>query len=187
MPLTTYTAGQVLTAASLNSNFAVIGCEVIQASTTFTTASAVNVNNVFTAGYKKHTILIDFTAKSTSLQVFVKLRNAGTDRSTAYYSGMFGADYASAATVYGSRANNATSGFPVTLSSSSLSTQVEIDFFGATDSATTTTFRGFVPDTSNAYGLHNGGIHAVVAASDGFSIIASTGTISGSYTILGYK
>ena len=52
MPLTTYTAGEVLTAASLNANFsfaAASGLTLISTTTIGTTVSSVTVSNAFSA------------------------------------------------------------------------------------------------------------------------------------------
>ena len=55
MPLTTYTAGEVLTAASLNSNLKVAGgLQIVKAQTTFTASSSVTVDNVFTSTYTNY-------------------------------------------------------------------------------------------------------------------------------------
>jgi hypothetical protein len=69
MPLTTYTAGEVLTAASLNANFsfaAASGLTLISTTTIGTTVSSVTVSNAFSATYDTYKITISGGAASTS-------------------------------------------------------------------------------------------------------------------------
>ena len=86
MPLTTYTAGQVLTAASLNSNLSFAstngGLVCVKAETAFTAVSTLNVDNVFTSTYTNYKVLLNLTAGSGSITL--RLRAASTDTITNY-------------------------------------------------------------------------------------------------------
>ena len=162
------------------------GCDIVQASTAFTTSSTINVDNVFTTTYKMFLILVDITARSTSLQVFMKMRVGGVNSSAGYYLAQFGGNYASAAMIFGSRANNGTSGWPITTSTASTSNPIVINISDPAD-VQSTNMSGTTPEVGNGYNYFFGGNHQAVTAYDGFSFITSTGTISGSYSIFGYK
>jgi len=160
-------------------------CVQIVASTAFTTASTINVNNVFTNTYRKFTLLINTTAKSTSMTIFLKMRVGGADSSTFYYAGQMAPDMNSAATIYGSRANNGSSGFPITNANAGNSNPIEINFLDAPVANPTGIYGNFY-DTVAAQSYQVNGQHQVSTAYDGFSIITSTGTITGTYSLLGF-
>jgi hypothetical protein len=64
MPLTTYTAGEVLTAASLNDNFTFAaanppgGLTLISTTTIGTTVSSITVSGAFSATYDNYKIVV---------------------------------------------------------------------------------------------------------------------------------
>ena len=72
MPLTTYTPGEVLTAASLNDNFTFAasnppgGLELISTTAIGTTVSSVTVSGAFSATYDNYFVTIDGTVGSTA-------------------------------------------------------------------------------------------------------------------------
>ena len=79
MPLTTYTAGQVLTAASLNANFSFAasnGLTLISSTTIGTTVSTVEVTGAFSATYDNYKILI--TGGVASALTYLKLTLGAT-------------------------------------------------------------------------------------------------------------
>ncbi len=103
MPLTTYTAGEVLTASSLNANFSFAalsgglvpivptsvavgsgtGTANANGQVTFTTASSVSLNGVFSATYKNYLVIFNEDTASTTSAIQFRMRLAGTDNSTA--------------------------------------------------------------------------------------------------------
>ena len=91
MPLTTYTAGEVLTAASLNANLSFAasspagGLTLISA-TTFTTATSVSLpNGSFSATYQNYKVQILVTATTAQSALTARFRTAGSDNTTARY------------------------------------------------------------------------------------------------------
>lgn len=90
MPLTTYTAGQVLTAASLNNNFAFAAANptglTFLSSTSFTTATNVSLPaNTFSATYRNYRVMLQITALTADALFTMRLRAAGTDNTTSDY------------------------------------------------------------------------------------------------------
>jgi hypothetical protein len=107
MPLTTYTAGEVLTAASLNANFlAAGGLQLIKTQTIGTTVGSVEVTGAFSATYDVYKITVTGGISSVSAGANLKLTLGAT--ATGYYSGQVRVAY-SGATVAGDSDNNATS------------------------------------------------------------------------------
>jgi hypothetical protein len=88
MPLTTYTAGQVLTASSLNSNFtAAGGLQFIKAQTIGTGVGSVAVTGAFSTTYDNYKILISGGVATGDASINLQL-GATT---TGYYAGFNGA------------------------------------------------------------------------------------------------
>ena len=88
MPLTTYTAGEVLTAASLNANLsfaAANGGLVLVATATPTAVASVSINNCFTSTYDNYKVLVNLTAGTLDEgDIKIRLRVGGSDTTTNY-------------------------------------------------------------------------------------------------------
>jgi hypothetical protein len=98
MPLTTYTAGEVLTAASLNANFSFAadsGLTYITKATP-TAVNTISINNCFTSTYANYLILIDVASAVGDGALTARLRLSGTDATTNYQSQRVGGQGASA-------------------------------------------------------------------------------------------
>ena len=98
MPLTTYTAGEVLTAASLNDNFtfaannppATPGGLAFITGAAFTTATTVSLpNDTFTATYDNYKVLLSVTADIADADFTLRMRDSGSDDSSSNYRNMF--------------------------------------------------------------------------------------------------
>jgi hypothetical protein len=89
MPLTTYTAGEVLTAASLNDNFTFAaanppgGLTLITAQTIGSGVATVTVSSVFSATYENYKIIMSGGVSSATSSIRFQL-GATT---TGYYAG----------------------------------------------------------------------------------------------------
>lgn len=94
MPLTTYTIGEVLTAASLNDNFtfaaanpvATAGALVyITGGTAPGTSATLSFNSCFSATYKNYLVVSNlYTSAAAQQLLYAKMRLSGTDASTNY-------------------------------------------------------------------------------------------------------
>ena len=97
MPLTTYTAGEVLTAASLNANFSFAagnaGLVLIKTQTIGTTVSSVEVTGAFSSTYDTYKIIISGGAGSTASTFGLKFGSTAT----GYYAGITQVTYSSSA------------------------------------------------------------------------------------------
>jgi hypothetical protein len=93
MPLTTYTAGEVLTAASLNDNFGTT-VALVKTQTIGTAVSTVTVTGAFSATYDAYKVVIVGGVGSTSANLNFQL-GATT---SAYYGGRFFVNSSTAAT-----------------------------------------------------------------------------------------
>jgi len=161
------------------------GVDIIKAQTAFTAAATINIDNIFTTTYSKVQLIVRITAKSTTLQVLGRMRVGGVDAATGYYFAAAAPDYATAAWLYKQRSNNATS-LAISVSDNRNLNIIELDFYGAADVERTTIYGRTTPVQDMEMAFASGG-HNTAAAYDGFSILTSTGTITGTYTVLGYK
>jgi hypothetical protein len=86
MPLTTYTPGEVLTAASLNNNFTTSGGLQFVTSATFTAAATVNVPAAtFTASFANYRIVFIADTFSAAASLTMRMRVGGADDTAANY------------------------------------------------------------------------------------------------------
>jgi hypothetical protein len=82
MPLTTYTAGEVLTAASLNANFSAAGgLQFIKAQTIGTGVSSVTVTGAFSATYDTYLVIVSGGVASADTSLVLTLGST----TTGYY------------------------------------------------------------------------------------------------------
>ena len=136
------TNGQVLTADSAQSTglkWATPsgGALILTGSADFTTSSAVNINNCFSATYLNYLVLINITAVSaTDMDLAVRLRVSGTDNSASqYFDNTYQNNGASAG---GNRVNSATSwGFGNMASSKATQLATQATFYDPFEATTT--------------------------------------------------
>jgi hypothetical protein len=107
MPLTTYTAGEVLTAASLNDNFTFAaanppgGLTLISTTTIGTTVSSVAVTGAFSSTYDNYKIVVSGGTGSAFASLLLQL-GATT---TGYYEALVGTIYATGVVTNSGRDN----------------------------------------------------------------------------------
>ena len=159
------------------------GLVCVKAETAFTTASTINVNNVFSSTYTNYLLNIIFDA-SVELDVQLRLRVGGVDNSTAnsYQRQTIEATGGSSTVIQTARDNyllgagNATapSAIQAYLWQPFVAAKTPIMSNNQRSSNTTTIF------ISWAY-------HNQATSYDGFSLLTSTGTITGTYSVYGYS
>jgi len=151
--------------------------------TSFSAVASQSLDNVFTSTYENYRLAFNITSTSTTMTLGLKMR-AGSDNSTNYYfSGIGGNLAGNAATIFNGSSNttSATIGRSVATGIRS----IVLDFISPA-LARTTIFHGFYLDHGNLVHYTIGGAHEVSTAFDGFSVIASTGNITGSLSLYGY-
>jgi hypothetical protein len=186
------TNGQVLTAdstASTGIKWATPsgGALILTGSADFTTSSAVNINNCFSATYLNYLVLINLTAVSaTDADLSVRLRASGTDNTTSnYFDNTYQNNGSSAG---GNRVNSATSwSFGNMASSKATQLATQATFYDPFSSITTKVLshsNRWNSSDNNQFIMANE--HRVSSSFDGVSFIPSSGTISGKIRIYGY-
>lgn len=172
-----FSSGDVLPASDMNA----IGMWLV-ASTSFTGAGVVIINNCFTSNYTNYMVNINLRG-STAAQPFIKLRAGGTDASSAYnYGGYYIA--MSGGAITGEGALGGTSGF-------------RIGAYGANEYGSNTYIYNPAVAVSSTYtsncqaaedyARYFGGYHGTAAAYDGMSLVLSSGTVTGRIRIYGMR
>ena len=182
--LTVGTNGQILTAdstAATGLKWAAASSAglVFVASSDFSATSAVNINNCFTSTYSNYRVLVTFTG-STGMDITCRLRVGGADSSSALYSNRraaLGASYTTTASTTGTSMN-------FSVGRATNASTAAYDF--ANPEATKQT--GILGQSFEPDGLFdiNGCTYTATTSFDGFSLITSGGTMTGTVTIFGY-
>jgi len=192
MPLTTYTAGQVLTAQSLNDNFTFAannppgGLALVKAQTSFSAASSVTADNVFTSTYTAYRLVMRYSTSTTSSPL-LKLRVGGSSASTDYNVQYL---YVTNTTTTATRLASQTALQIAVFSNGSFDSVTIIDIVSP-NVAAPTLFNFNNPVSQAAYTapeyLMGGGNHSTATAYDGVELFVGSGNMTGHYTIYGYE
>ena len=153
-----------------------------------TGVSAINVNDVFSSNYTNYKVIFDNIIASTTATLTFRMRNAGTDRTGGVYSYVSSLRNFTAGTLTLVNAANQTSG-GFSGVRATIPLRMATEFYSPFVSTTVTDIAGlgvgYVSTTTNyANFLIN---YGTADSNDGFSLITSTGTISGSVKVYGYK
>ena len=186
MPLTTYTAGEVLTAASLNANLSFAasnGLTLISTTTIGTTVSSVTVTGAFSATYDAYKIIITGGAGSTT-NIGLGLQLGST--TTGYYNGMAGTQY-STGNAFNSSDNN-TSNFTSIGTANPEGIQSELSILNPFAAKFTSINGSFAfSSTANLSRSFNGYVNNTTSYT-AFTITTSTGTLTGgTIRVYGYQ
>jgi hypothetical protein len=154
---------------------------------TFTGATAVSLNNVFTSAYTNYKIITgSFVATTGATNINMRYRDAGTDNSSSSYA--MGGIQVNLSTTGGIGQSNGTSFRIVNGASGVARNGFSLDVHSPADAALRTPAEwiasGFNTDNQLviASGTYNG-----AAAFDGFTIFPSAGTITGTIQVFGYN
>lgn len=153
---------------------------------TFTTATAVNVNGCFTSAYANYLVQFRVPTRSVAGQVQLRMRLAGTDNTASEYdyqrlvssSTNTASTTAAAANIWDSIAggNRATQRGEFTFFSPAVAVPTFLDANISDSDA-----------TANFARVGYSGWHRASTAFDGFSLISSTGNITGTLKVYGYN
>jgi len=158
-------------------------------STTFSGASSISLNNVFSSTYANYFVETNFTSSgSTDQMVQMRLRASGTDSSGTDYIFDGNRSYPSAVAYFGGsltsfqlhnissvNANNASHRFD--LLNPNVANRTQIHSMG----------HGYTSTTFGTNSIHMSGSHGLSTAYDGFTLLVTTGNIAGTVKIYGYK
>lgn len=155
----------------------------------FTGATVISLNNVFTSAYKNYRFILNVTAVTATMSTQIRLRNAGADLSGAAYNRIQMAVIANATTATAG-ANGQTS---YDLGSTSVVANKMVasgDIFAPNETLQTsfaTTTIGYAVSASFWASWTGGGNYTPSTAVDGISFICSAGNFTGTVQVFGYN
>jgi len=159
---------------------------VVKAETSFSAASSVTADNVFSSSYTNYIMQLRFTCSATAVNINLRLRASGSSASGSNYN--IQTVYGYGATAGASRSTNQTSFSYVAAASTQQGGSV-VTFQGPQLAAPTI----IMASMQNDYGAFttiqnemNIGNHTLSTSYDGIELLASTGNITGTYAIYGY-
>ena len=155
---------------------------VLLNTTSFSAVASQSVNDVFSTTYDNYRILVSNITGSTNLSLQLRLRVGGADNSTASSYGYLGV-YATTSVLYS--AANAASLTTIANVGASHPASLVMDVFNPFKT-TRTSFHIVSRNDDNNY-LNVGGVHTQAVSYTGFSLISSTGTMTGSVSVYGYN
>ena len=154
----------------------------------FTSASTVSLNDVFSSTYNNYKVLLRITAGGVAGNISLKLRSSNSDASNnAYYSG-FAYDRVSNAT--GNGAGNPLTYFILPAQTTYDWFMFDMNIMQPFSSGTTTsfTYHGTGNDVTSGYSMNGGGLFNVVGSYTGFSIINQGGNLgTGTVSVYGFN
>jgi hypothetical protein len=163
------------------------GSVATQGTVSFSGASSVSINGCFSSTYDHYEIKFQGVA-STNISLLMRMRVSGADDSGNNYqaNSIFATP---ASTTIGSATGNssATSAiYPVFMTTGKHLTTIQMSNPFET-SATPMTYHSWSGDGTSGFNLWGAGRHTGSTSYTGFSLITSSGTITGTVSVYGYK
>lgn len=159
------------------------GVSIVNGRTVFTGASSVSANGVFSSRFQNYHIEIIVTGASVDVAPGIRLRAGGVDLSTGYD---FQRVYNIAASTMGTSGLTGSTAWNVT-SASGRRHKIALDLSDPGAAANTqATGLGFSSGGAAPQAVSTfGGVHTVVSACDGVTLLTGSGTFNGSMTVFG--
>lgn len=156
---------------------------------TFSASSAVNVNNCFTSTYDNYRIVLSLDSVSTALALLMRMRVSGVDNASAnYYFNGPSTETSSATAVTTARSVGLINQFNVFFADTNGSGNVSLDVYNPARAVRTmVTYMNIFQNATDMRTVALGGLMSVTTAYDGFSLVPSTGTVTGSVRVYGYR
>lgn len=186
MALQTFTAGQVLTAAQMTTLQSNSALQLVTPETAFTAAVSVSLAaSTFTSNYRNYRVIFQLSAASTTLTITSRMRASGADNTAALYNQMsVGLTQVNTAS---NRAENSQTSWTIQPTFTSGYWGLVLDILNPVVT-TATQIQGQLTadDAATFVGRNINGIHNSTTSFDAMSFIASTGNITGTYSVYGY-
>jgi hypothetical protein len=154
----------------------------------FTSASAISLNDVFSATYTNYRILIDTDASEADAGLQMRLRVSGTDNTSSNY--RFGTGYlttSGAATFSGQNSAGLATSWRVLAVGSAGRAIACHDIFNPFSTEETGFVGGWFQISTNGFSHFGSGNMSVTTSYTGFTLFPTAGTITGTVSVYGYN
>jgi len=179
-----YTQAQTNSLLDAKSNVSTTGAVLLN-TTTFTSTSSINVNNVFNSSYENYLIMFNITGAANNGYCDFQLSTGGTASAASYYYAWQGIN-TSNTSINATNANVGSMLF-AEFNASNTSTGVVMYMYRPFIAAYTTLSAQFIQTQSNVTKIIQGGCeHRVATSYDGFKVLPSQ-AITGTIRIYGMK
>ena len=164
-----------------------VGGLVLINTTTMSAVASQSLDDVFSATYENYLLLLKLDNSTTAVTNSLRWRASGSDISLSNYKQNINRTKSStASTLNSEQATN--SGTSITLCVGQTRTGISFNAYAPFKAENTRNYHNAGSWVSNeAYNTWGGGIYEAATVIDGFSIIASTGTLTGTIRVYGYK
>ena len=153
--------------------------------TSFSAVSSQSINDVFSATYDNYRIIITGST-SAGLELDMKLRVGGADASSSYFRGSYQVSSGGGSGVMYT-GNSITTGMTIYKEiSASGYISIAFDVYRPFTS-NGTSITGLFQTSQSLYMAYFGGSHSTASSYTGFTLIPSSGTITGSVSVYGYN
>jgi len=150
---------------------------------TFTTSSAITLNNIFTSTYANYKLIIS-VAQTDSVEIRLRYAVAGTATASNYY---YGAGRA-AGNVFDNYSGTNSAQISLANGSSTGLTNISADIYRPAQAVTTgITYSGAALSSGYGINIFGGGNQQNATAFDGLYIYPATGTFTGTIQVFGYN
>lgn len=152
----------------------------------FSAASSVSLNGVFTSTYTNYKITLNVTAVSTPTSLNIRMRKAGADTLGTAYRGIYSSILGGTQTITSHDAQN---GARLTKTDTVLYGNFSIDILNPISSGTigTTVMGSGVYASNSDREIGAFGYATAIDTFDGFTLFPAAGTISGIISVYGYN
>ncbi|MFY9325109.1 MAG: hypothetical protein WAO29_01445 [Candidatus Nanopelagicales bacterium] len=152
------------------------------ATETFSAVASQSINDVFSADYNFYRLVFRIESKSTTSSTFLRFRASGTDNTSSEYAfGFIGRTPGTTTQIE----SNGTSAFILSTSNDqSQTTSLDISYPFQTGR---THIEGTIIQRTGNTGLGGGGQMLVDTSYDGFTLLPSTGNITGTLSVYRYR
>jgi hypothetical protein len=156
---------------------------------TFISSTGFSLNGCFSSSYLNYRILIRTVGSTLGAALYFRLRSSGTDRSSSYYYGGYMCRETGSGGVT-AWSGNGTAQWDLTRTwNGTQGTTVSMDCFSPFDSANATGVNtsSWANDGSGGFSVNTNGLYSGANSNDGFTVYASSGTITGVLEVYGYN
>jgi hypothetical protein len=151
---------------------------------TFSGASSVSLNGVFTSAYRNYKMVCQYTV-SVGQDTRLRLRAGGSDDSTAS-SYVVQSTISTNASAAGDDATNTSAAINFN-AATTLTNVVNQEFFNPQIAVATVIIGSAMNNTNGGYFTVSGGTHNQTVSYDGFTLFGSSGNMTGTVSVYGYN
>ncbi len=154
----------------------------------FTNATAVSLNGIFTSQYRVYRVLVSLSLGTGAQLTYIRMRANGTDNQGTYVWGYNGMRTNGTSNAWSSTGNSL-GGIMVLNTSATGPQTTSFDIYNPAVSGAATTWNnvGYWADSIGAYGSSGAGLHADGGVFDGLTLFPGGSTITGTIQVFGYN